>query len=193
MCIPVRTACPHSCLQLRRDQPHNNRKEQGMNRSMYSHWWRIVALLTLGALILAACGQSGGQSSANASAESGANASAAGDAGASAPAGSAVAGDNGSAPNTQVSGTINFWHFWGSPVRRNAINRVIAVCQQQLPNIQVQQTFKPFGDIWTANIAAVAAGSGMPDVIVEDRPQLKQRARPDRNQPAGICRARRDR
>jgi multiple sugar transport system substrate-binding protein len=79
--------------------------------------------------------------------------------------------------NAEVSGDIEFWHFWGSPVRRNAIRRVVAACQQELPNITVTETFKPFGDIWTANIAAVAAGSGMPDVIVEDRPQLPLRAR----------------
>lgn len=74
--------------------------------------------------------------------------------------------------NPEVSGNVEFWHFWGSPVRRNAIRRVIALCEQELPNIQVEEVFKPWGDIWTANIAAVAAGSGMPDVIVEDRPQL---------------------
>jgi multiple sugar transport system substrate-binding protein len=75
--------------------------------------------------------------------------------------------------NRDVSGTIEFWHFWASPVRRQAIRRVIAICQQQLPNIQVADTVKPFGDIWAANHAAVAAGSGMPDVIVSDRPTLR--------------------
>jgi len=75
-----------------------------------------------------------------------------------------------------VSGTVNLWHFWGSPVRRNAIRRVVAICGQQLPNIQVTETFKPFGEIYTAHLAAVAAGSGMADVIVEDRPQLPARA-----------------
>jgi multiple sugar transport system substrate-binding protein len=64
-------------------------------------------------------------------------------------------------------------------VRRTAIQRVISLCQSKLPNITVNETPKPFGDIWTANIAAVAAGSGMPDVIVEDRPQLVQRAADD--------------
>ncbi|HSH78635.1 MAG TPA: ABC transporter substrate-binding protein [Herpetosiphonaceae bacterium] len=78
--------------------------------------------------------------------------------------------------NPDVSGTVDLWHFWGSPVRRTAIRRVVAICQQQLPNIQITETFKPFGDLYTAHIAAVAAGSGMADVIVEDRPQLPQRA-----------------
>ncbi len=78
--------------------------------------------------------------------------------------------------NPNVSGTVQFWHFWSSPVRRNAIRRIVVVCQQQLPNIKVTEVAKPFGDIYTANAAAVAAGSGMPDVIVEDRPQLPKAA-----------------
>lgn len=78
--------------------------------------------------------------------------------------------------NPEVSGEVEFWHFWGSPVRRNAIRRVVAICENQLPNINVTETFKPWGDIWTANIAAVAAGSGMPDVIVADRAQIPRDA-----------------
>ena len=78
--------------------------------------------------------------------------------------------------NPEVSGDVEFWHFWGSPVRRNAIRRVVAQCQAELPNISVTETFKPWGDIWTANIAAVAARSGMPDVIVADRLQLPRDA-----------------
>src|SRR4051812_15579014 len=50
--------------------------------------------------------------------------------------------------NKNVSGNIQFWHFWSSPVRRNAVRRVVAICQQELPNIKVTETFKPFGDIW---------------------------------------------
>lgn len=74
--------------------------------------------------------------------------------------------------NTSISGKVELWHFWSSPVRRNAIRRVVAICQQMLPNVKITETFKPFGDIYTANTAAVAAGTGMPDVIVEDRPKL---------------------
>ncbi len=82
-----------------------------------------------------------------------------------------------SAPlDPSVSGDVEFWHFWGSPVRRTAIRRVVAMCEAELPNINVTEVFKPWGDIWTANIAAVAAGSGMPDVIVADRNQLPREA-----------------
>ncbi|HSJ53121.1 MAG TPA: ABC transporter substrate-binding protein [Anaerolineae bacterium] len=87
----------------------------------------------------------------------------------------AAAGDGeGPVLNADVSGRVEIWHFWASPVRRQALRRVIAICQQELPNIEVVDTVKPFGDIWTANLAAVAAGSGMPDVIISDRPKLPQ-------------------
>ena len=76
-----------------------------------------------------------------------------------------------------VSGNVEFWHFWGAPNSRNAVRRLIGNCEQALPNISVTEVFKPWGDIWTANLAAVSAGSGMPDVIVEDRPQLPRIAR----------------
>ncbi|ADI15550.1 ABC transporter substrate-binding protein [Truepera radiovictrix] len=78
--------------------------------------------------------------------------------------------------NPEVAGEVELWHFWGSPTRRNALRRVLAICQEALPNVRVTEVFKPWGDIWTANIAAVSAGSGMPDVIVSDRPQLPREA-----------------
>jgi multiple sugar transport system substrate-binding protein len=96
-----------------------------------------------------------------------------------APAGGAAAEETEVKLNPDVSGKVDLWHFWGSPVRRNAIRRVVAICQGKLPNIQITETFKPFGDMYTAHIAAVAAGSGMADVIVEDRPILPQRAADD--------------
>jgi len=80
--------------------------------------------------------------------------------------------DMGVSLNPNVSGDITLWHFWASPIRHTGLERIIAMCHQALPNINVTDVVKPFGDIWTANIAAVAAGSGMPDVIVEDRPRL---------------------
>lgn len=87
-----------------------------------------------------------------------------------------VTAESGPVLNPDVSGNVEMWHFWASPVRRNGVRRIVAMCQEQLPNIKVTDTVKPFGDIWTANIAAVAAGSGMPDVIVSDRPTLPKDA-----------------
>lgn len=81
------------------------------------------------------------------------------------------------ATNPDIEGDIQFWHFWGSPLRRTAIQRVIAQFNQEFPNVKVTETAVPFSDIWTKNLAAVAAGSGMPNVIVEDRPTLPDRAK----------------
>jgi multiple sugar transport system substrate-binding protein len=79
---------------------------------------------------------------------------------------------NGPVLNPSVPGKVEFWHFWASPVRRQAIRRVIAICKQQLPNIEVVEVVKPIGDIYAANHAAIASGSGIPDVLVSDRPTL---------------------
>jgi multiple sugar transport system substrate-binding protein len=161
-------------------------------RSPHRLWWRVAALLAVLSVLLAACGGTT-QQTAPTTAAPGVEATAAPAAAATpaaeatpagaatpaaeaTPAGAAVAG-TGPKLNPDVSGTIEFWHFWSSPLRRTAIRRVISLCQAKLPNITVNETPKPFGDIWTALIAAVAAGSGMPDVVVEDRPQLVQRAR----------------
>jgi multiple sugar transport system substrate-binding protein len=84
--------------------------------------------------------------------------------------------DLGYPARTDVAGNITFWHFWGSPTRRTAIRRIITEFGQVYPNIKVNEQYVPFGDIWTKNITAVAAGRGMPDVIVEDRLQLRTRA-----------------
>lgn len=83
------------------------------------------------------------------------------------------------ATNPDVQGDITFWHFWGSPLRRTAVQRIVAGFNQSFPNIKVTETAVPFADIWTKNLAAVAAGSGMPNVIVEDRPTLPDRAKND--------------
>jgi multiple sugar transport system substrate-binding protein len=78
--------------------------------------------------------------------------------------------------DTSVSGEIELWHFWASPVRHNALRRVISMCKQRLPNITVNDTVLPFGDIWTANVAAVAQGTGLPDVIISNRGALRRDA-----------------
>lgn len=92
--------------------------------------------------------------------------------------------------NTSLSGEIEFWHFWGSQLRRTAIRRAIALFNEVYPDIKVTETQVPFSDIWTRNLAAVAAGEGMPDVIVEDRPRLKDRAANDIEMSLGDLAAR---
>lgn len=134
-------------------------------RSVCLRPYSTIALLLLVSMVLAAC-------PAPAPPSSGAPAASTGSTGE----GGTVTTEDGIPLNTSVSGEVEFWHFWGSPVRRTAIRRIVAMCQEKLPNIQVTEVFKPWGDIWTANVAAVAAGSGMPDVIVSDRPTLPQSA-----------------
>src|SRR5690242_19703863 len=86
---------------------------------------------------------------------------------ASAPTAAPTSATAGYKLNTNVSGNLEMWHFWASPLRHNAIQRVIQQCQAELPNIKVTDVYKPFGDgIWKGVTAAVAAGSGIPDVVV---------------------------
>ncbi len=176
-----------------------------MKSRSHGAWFRVLTLFALMSMLLAACGGGSNATSSPAAVastgpvtEASAPASVAAEPSeaasiAASPAGetttgvpeaettavAAQAAQAGDGPqlNTEVSGNVEMWHFWASPLRRTAIRRVISLCQSKLPNITVNETPKPFGDIWTANIAAVAAGSGMPDVIVEDRPQLVQRAK----------------
>ena len=79
--------------------------------------------------------------------------------------------------NPDVSGDIELWHFWASPVRKNGVGHIKAICQQKVPNVKVTDTVKPFGDIWTANVAAVTAGSGMPDVMFRIAPPCQRTPR----------------
>ncbi len=161
-----------------------------MNKKLPTNGVRyLAAMLFITSLMLAACGDSPTNTAApattaattsvgsatTAATTTAANAATTATGAAANPAAGTVAGAAYKL-NTSVSGKVDFWHFWGSPIRRNAIRRIVAVCQQQLPNIKITETFKPFGDIYTANTAAVAAGSGMPDVIVEDRLKLPQTA-----------------
>ena len=138
-----------------------------------------LMLFTLGSLLLSACGDSSPAATSaagSATTVAGGGTTAAGGATTAAGGGNAATTQDGIKLNPNVSGDVEMWHFWSSSVRRNGVKRVIALCKKQLPNINVKDVVKPFGDIWTANVAAVAAGSGMPDVIVEDRPQLPQAA-----------------
>jgi multiple sugar transport system substrate-binding protein len=143
----------------------------------------IFAAGSAAASLLAACGGGGSptaatggqatQPAAGSSAQPTAVPAARGTATAAGAAGGSALGYT-ARPDTR--GEITFWHFWGSPARRTAIRRVIGEFGQQYPNIKVNETFVPFADIFTRNIAAVAAGSGMPDVIVESRGELRTRA-----------------
>src|SRR5690242_13138495 len=45
--------------------------------------------------------------------------------------------------HTDVKGEVTFWHFWGSPLRRTAVRRIVAQFKQVYPDIQVKETYVP--------------------------------------------------
>ncbi|WP_153462912.1 ABC transporter substrate-binding protein [Sediminibacillus terrae] len=84
---------------------------------------------------------------------------------------------SGSADNTNAEGKVelDFWTFWGSETRRPMIEKLIEDFNNSQDEIVVKHTYVPWGDIWTKNLAAIAAGDP-PDVIVNDIRTVKIRA-----------------
>ncbi len=70
---------------------------------------------------------------------------------------------------------LDFWTFWGSETRKPIIEKIIEDFNNSQDEIHVKHTHLPWGDIWTKNLAAVAAGDP-PDVIINDINSVKQRA-----------------
>lgn len=62
---------------------------------------------------------------------------------------------------------IDFWTFWGSEIRRPVIEKIIADFNESQDEIEVKHTYLPFGDIWTKELASIAAGDP-PDVVIND-------------------------
>lgn len=80
--------------------------------------------------------------------------------------------------NEEASGEVvelDFWTFWGSETRRPVIEKIIEDFNNSQDEIHVKHTHLPWGDIWTKNLAAVAAGDP-PDVIINDINAVGQRA-----------------
>jgi multiple sugar transport system substrate-binding protein len=77
------------------------------------------------------------------------------------------------APKEKVE--LDFWTFWGSETRRPIIEKIVADFNASQDRIVVKHTFLPWGDIWTKNTAAIAAGNP-PDVIVNDINSVAHRA-----------------
>ncbi|MGM9921042.1 MAG: ABC transporter substrate-binding protein [Bhargavaea sp.] len=63
--------------------------------------------------------------------------------------------------------TLDFWTFWGSEIRRPIIEKIIEDFNNSQDEIEVKHTFIPWGDIWTKELAAIAAGDP-PDVVIND-------------------------
>jgi multiple sugar transport system substrate-binding protein len=70
---------------------------------------------------------------------------------------------------------VNFWTFWGSETRRPIIEKIIDDYNNSQDKVFVKHTFLPWGDIWTKNLASVAAGNPA-DVIINDINTVSQRA-----------------
>lgn len=93
----------------------------------------------------------------------------------------ACGGGNEEATNSEGAGTdgdkvsIEFWSFWGSGLRRDAIEDIIEDFNTSQDNIEVEYVYQPWGDIWTKSLASIAAGDP-PDVIVQDINSVQQRA-----------------
>lgn len=71
------------------------------------------------------------------------------------------------AGNEDGKTVIDFWTFWGSEIRRPIIEQIIADFNESQDEIEVKHTYLPFGDIWTKELAAIAAGDP-PDVVIND-------------------------
>lgn len=71
---------------------------------------------------------------------------------------------------------IDFQTFWGSETRRPVIEKIVDDFNKSQDKIEVKHTFVPWGDIWTKNTAAVAAGNPA-DVIVNDINTVALRAK----------------
>lgn len=62
---------------------------------------------------------------------------------------------------------VDFWTFWGSEIRRPVIEKIVDDFNKSQDKIVVKHTFVPWGDIWTKELAAIAAGDP-PDVVIND-------------------------
>ncbi|MFJ5768968.1 ABC transporter substrate-binding protein [Psychrobacillus sp. NPDC093180] len=84
-------------------------------------------------------------------------------------AGFQVGGDNGAALEAEAEGkvVVDFWSFWGSEIRRPVIEKIIEDFNNSQDEIIVKHTFVPWGDIWTKELASIAAGDP-PDVVIND-------------------------
>src|SRR5699024_5225851 len=69
---------------------------------------------------------------------------------------------------------LDFWTYWGSEQRRPVIDKIIEDFNNSQDGIEVKHTYVPWGDIWTKNLAAIAAGDP-PDVIINDINTVKLR------------------
>ncbi|TLS39402.1 ABC transporter substrate-binding protein [Pseudalkalibacillus caeni] len=71
---------------------------------------------------------------------------------------------------------VDFWTFWGSETRRPIIEKIVKDFNESQDEIFVKHTYLPWGDIWTKNLASIAAGNPA-DVIINDINTVSHRAK----------------
>ncbi|HLJ69145.1 MAG TPA: extracellular solute-binding protein [Chloroflexota bacterium] len=74
--------------------------------------------------------------------------------------------------NTSVKGHVVLWHHYGSPIRHNGIIQAINLFKKIYKGVSVSDVGFGFAADWTEMKTRIAAGSGIPDVVVSDRPKL---------------------
>jgi multiple sugar transport system substrate-binding protein len=79
---------------------------------------------------------------------------------------------------------LDFWTFWGSETRRPIVEKIVEDFNNSQDRIEVKHTFLPWGDVWTKNLASIAAGNP-PDVIVNDINTVQFRA--EKNQATNLA------
>ncbi|KIH70796.1 ABC transporter substrate-binding protein [Salinicoccus roseus] len=130
---------------------------------------KFLFLILTAVFILGACGgfQIGDSESSNSSEEDSASGETEG---------------NGAEGSNGEKVTLDFWSFWGSEQRRPVIDKIIEDFNSSQDEIEVQHTYVPWGDIWTKNLAAIAAGDP-PDIIINDINTVKLRAQEGQMEP----------
>lgn len=77
---------------------------------------------------------------------------------------------------------LDFWTFWGSEDRRPIIDSIITDFNESQDEIEVHHTYIPWSDIWTKNLASIAAGDP-PDIIINDINTVRLRAEKGQIEP----------
>ncbi|MCM3115041.1 ABC transporter substrate-binding protein [Neobacillus sp. MER 74] len=90
------------------------------------------------------------------------------------------ANESGSKSKNGEKVVIDFWTFWGSETRRPIIEKIIDDFNKSQDKIEVKHTYLPWGDVWTKNLASIAAGNPA-DLIINDINAVGHRAKNNQN------------
>jgi multiple sugar transport system substrate-binding protein len=90
------------------------------------------------------------------------------------------ANENGGKSKDGEKVVIDFWTFWGSETRRPIIEKIIDDYNKSQDKIEVKHTYLPWGDVWTKNLASIAAGNPA-DLIINDINAVGHRAKNNQN------------